>query len=416
MSALKILAAAAGLCLAVALPVGAHDAPKSVTTKPASPPATRSQPGAAEKAGPGDHDHGTQGAHDDEVHLDAAQIAAGNFAVEPAGKGVIGARITVPGTVVPSGDHIARVAVRLLGTVVELRKRLGDSVAAGEVVAVIESREVADAKSDYLAAQLAFGLQDTLFARAKRLFDGSVMTENDYLRARTTYEDSRIKRDLARQKLFALNLTSQQIDALPQQPQESLRLQELRAPIAGKVAERRAEIGGLVGREGQESELYVIVDLSSVWVELAVSPADLPRIRQGQDIGITAPGGKRMPAQIIFVSPLLDKDTRTARVVASFDNGKSTLHPGAFVTADIPAVDARQSVVVPQSAVQTVENKTAVFVQTGKGFATRPVVLGERDGGMAEVVSGLEAGEKVATANTFVLKADLGKSEAAHSH
>jgi multidrug efflux pump subunit AcrA (membrane-fusion protein) len=65
-------------------------------------------------------------------------------------------RITVPGAIVPSGDHIARVAVRLLGTVAELRKRLGDAVQAGEVVAVIESREVADAKSEYLAARLVF--------------------------------------------------------------------------------------------------------------------------------------------------------------------------------------------------------------------------------------------------------------------
>ena len=69
----------------------------------------------------------------------------------------------------PSGDHIARVAVRLLGTVAELRKRLGDSVQAGEVVAVIESREVADAKSEYFAARLVFDLQQTLFDRSKNV-------------------------------------------------------------------------------------------------------------------------------------------------------------------------------------------------------------------------------------------------------
>ena len=142
-------------------------------------------------------------------------------------------RIVVPGSIVPSGDHIARVAVRLLGTVAELRKRLGDPVEAGEVVAVIESREVADAKSEYLAARLVFDLQQTLFNRSTRLFEGKVLSENDFLRARTTFEDARVKIETARQKLFALSLTAEQIEALPQQPVETLRRQELRAPIAG---------------------------------------------------------------------------------------------------------------------------------------------------------------------------------------
>jgi len=86
------------------------------------------------------------------VKLSEKQVDAGKFAISEVQGGMLGKRITAPGSIVPSGDHIARVAVRLLGTVAELRKRLGDTVRAGEVVAVIESREVADAKSEYLAA------------------------------------------------------------------------------------------------------------------------------------------------------------------------------------------------------------------------------------------------------------------------
>src|SRR3989442_1018099 len=74
------------------------------------------------------------------------------------------------------------------------------------------------------------------------------------------------------------------IEALPQQPVETLRRQELRAPIAGRVAERRVELGSLVGREGQESELYVIVDLSVVWADLSVPTSDLATIEEGQQI------------------------------------------------------------------------------------------------------------------------------------
>lgn len=351
--------------------------------------------------------------HDEGIRLTPAQIEAGNFSVADVRSGELSKHIRVPGTIIPSGDRIARVAVRLLGTVAELRKRLGESVEAGEVVAVIESREVADAKSEYLAARLVFELQQTLFNRSSRLFESKVLSENDYLRARTTFEDARVKFETARQKLFALGLAAEQIEVLPQQPVESLRRQELRAPIAGRIAERRVEIGSLVGREGLESELFVIVDPSVVWVDLAVPPVELGDLREGRDIMITA-GGEASRAAIMFVSPLLDKDTRAARVVASVDNASGRWRPGAFVAADIPLDKAAAAQVVPVSALQTLKGEPVVFVRNAEGFEARKVTVGRRDARIAEITTGLTVGEHVATQNTFTLKADLGKSEMDH--
>jgi membrane fusion protein, heavy metal efflux system len=365
-----------------------------------------------EKPGAGEEHHG-----DATVKLSGRQVNAGNFAVTEVSGGVLSKRITVPGSIEPSGDHIARVAVRLLGTVAELRKRLGDAVQAGEVVAVIESREVADAKSEYLAARLVFDLQQTLFNRSTRLFEGKVLSENDFLRARTTFEDARVKIEIARQKLFALSLTAEQIEALPHQPVETLRRQELRAPIAGRVAERRVELGSLVGREGQESELFVIVNLSVVWAELAVPPSDLATIHEGQKITIAAGmGSESSPATIMFVSPLLDKDTRAARVVASVDNAALKWQPGSFITAEIPTDEAPAAIVVPKTALQSVKGDTVVFVRTADGFEARKVSVGRQDARLAEVTLGLAVGERIATANTFILKADLGKAENEHEH
>lgn len=351
------------------------------------------------------------------VKLSERQIAAGNFAIREAAAGTLSKRIAVPGTIVPSGDHIAKVSVRLLGTVAELRKRLGDTVREGDVLAIIESREVADAKSQYLAARVAFDLQETLFNRSKSLFESKVSSENDFLRAKTLYEDMRIKFDVARQKLFALGLTGDQIAALPQQPVESLRLQELRAPMSGRIAERRVDLGSLVGREGQESELFVIVDSRVVWAELALPVTDLAVVREGQQISVErGSGAEPLPATIMFVSPLLDKDTRLARVVASVDNPSHVLRPGMFVTAEIPSQQIQADVVVPKSAVQSVEGHSAVFVRTPAGFEPRRIVTGREDSKSFEVTSGLAPGDRIATANTFVLKADLGRGEAAHAH
>lgn len=382
---IRIWLVAAGLLLGAAATVAAHD---------------------ENKAAPGHHD-------DTAVKLSERQVDAGKFAVTEVGGGSLSKRITVPGSIVPSGDHVARVAVRLLGTVAELRKRLGDPVLAGEVVAVIESREVADAKSEYLGARLVFDLQQTLFNRSTRLFEGKVLSENDFLRARTTFEDARVKIETARQKLFALSLTAEQIEALPQQPVETLRRQELRAPIAGRIAERRVELGSLVGREGQESELYVIVDLSVVWADLALPTSELANIREGQQITVTE-AGESSPATIMFISPLLDKETRAARVVASVDNAGRKWRPGSFVTAEIPTDEMLAAVVVPKTALQSIKSDAVVFVRTTNGFEARRITVGRQDSRLVEVMAGLAAGERVATANTFTLRADLGKAGAEH--
>jgi cobalt-zinc-cadmium efflux system membrane fusion protein len=200
---------------------------------------------------------------------------------------------------------------------------------------------------------------------------------------------------------------------LPQQPVETLRRQELRAPISGRIAERRVELGSLVGREGLESELFVIVDLAEVWADLAVSPSDLANIREGQAIAIsTGAGGETSPATIMFVSPLLDRDTRAARVVASVDNTSRKWRPGSFVTAEIPTDETRAEIVLPLMALQTIKGASTAFVRVAEGFEARKVTVGRQDGRVAEITSGLVAGERIATANTFVLKADLGKAEA----
>jgi cobalt-zinc-cadmium efflux system membrane fusion protein len=357
--------------------------------------------------------------HNDEgiIKLSEQQIAASGIEVEQMKPGTLSRRRFVPGQITPSSDRIARVAVRLLGTVVELRKRLGDPVEKNEVVAVIESREVADAKSEYLAARLTDELQQTLFARATSMWQAKVKTENDYLRARTTAQDARVKFDTARQKLFTLGLSEEQIAALPNQPVASLRLQELRSPIDGRVAERRVDLGALVGREGQESELYVVVDLSELWVDLAVVPNDLAAIREGQEITIAVgPSGERAQARIMFISPLLERDTRTARVVASLANPDHVFRPGSFVTAEIPLSQDHAEVIVPKAALQTINGERVVFVRNEQGFEARSVVLGREDDRATEIVSGLSAGETIAVSNTFTLKAELGKAEAEREH
>ena len=108
--------------------------------------------------------------------------------------------------------------------------------------------------------------------------------------------------------------------------------------------------------------------------------------------------------------------TRSARVIAEIDNKDLTWRPGSYVTAQILVEEQTVDLRVPRSALQTVAGETVLFVRTADGFEKRAVALGAGDDQSVEIVFGLDAGENIAVANSFVLKAELGKAEAEHAH
>lgn len=347
------------------------------------------------------------------LKLTDEQIKTAAIDVTAAEPATLARRILVPGTIVPDANRIARVAVRLYGTVAELRKRPGDKVEKGEVLAVLESRELADAKSDYLAARLTNDLQQDLFRREKAMWDGRLSSEMQFLRSRNEAARAQVTADTTRQKLFALGVTAEEIAALPSQPEASMPRQEIRAPIAGRVAERRVDIGAAVGRDSLETELFVIVDLDRVWVELAISPADLPLVKAGEPVEIAIrSSAEKASGTVIFISPLLDKDSRSARATAEIANESGIWWPGSFVTTAITVEQKAVALAVPSAAILTIDGGKAVFVRTPEGFIKRDVVTGAGDDRLTEIVSGLAAGDRVASSNTFLLKSELLKGPA----
>ncbi|HEV2542239.1 efflux RND transporter periplasmic adaptor subunit [Methylobacterium ajmalii] len=347
------------------------------------------------------------------VRLTDAQVAKVGIRTEAVGEGRLFRHLHVPGTIVPSANLTARIAVKTTGTVVELRKGLGDRVAKGEVVALLDSREIAETKGEYLAARVSADLQKSLFERDKALWDKRISSEQQYLRSQASYQDLKVKEDAARRKLTFLGLSPAEIDALPTQPEAQFERQEIRSPIAGRVVERRVDLGAAVGRDNLETELYSVVDLSKVWIDLAVSPGDMPLVREGQAVTVRAEAtGEAASGRIVFIVPVLDQNTRAARVVAELANPDEMWRPGSFVAAEILVSDKPARVMVPAGAIQTLEGKPNVFVRVADGFEARPVTLGRSDDDSAEVTAGLEPGEAVAVANSFTLKAELGKAAA----
>jgi len=344
------------------------------------------------------------------IAMDDKRIKLARIELASIAPGTIAKRLTVPGAIIPDADRVSHVSVKLSGTVAELRKKIGDDVTKGEVLAVLESREVADAKSEYLAARLSDELQQDLASRDKSAWERRAVPEQQYIRSRNAAAQAEMRLNIARQKLLALGVEANEISGLPQSPDELLRSQNVRAPISGRLAERKVELGTAVGRDNLETELFVIVDLSRVWVELSVSGEDLPLVKEGQSVRVSARGiSEASTGRVVFVGPLLDKETRAARVVAALDNAEGRWRPGSFVTATVALNERAADVVAPASAIQIVDGQTVAFVRNKEGFEKRKVVAGGRDGTSVEIVSGLAAGETIAVSNTFSLKAELSK-------
>jgi cobalt-zinc-cadmium efflux system membrane fusion protein len=347
------------------------------------------------------------------VRLTDEQVKTSGIELAAVRDGTLVRRIVVPGTIVPDADRIARVSVTLSATVAELRKKLGDTVVKGEVIAVLESREVADAKSEYLAARLNNDLQRNLYERDKILWDRHILSEQVVLKSHGAAAQAKMNLDIARQKLFALGGTESELTALPDEPETALRRQEVRAPISGRVVDRKVDLGAAVGRDNLETELFTVADLDRVWVELAVGPTDLPRVAEGQTVSIAAHGfAKRAAGKIVFIGPILDKETHSARVVAEIANPDGNWRPGSLVQAAVAIEERAVALAAPASAVQTIGKTRAVFVRTQDGFERRPVTLGDGDDRLFEVLSGVRAGETIAAGNTFIIKAELLKSPA----
>ncbi|WP_363350342.1 efflux RND transporter periplasmic adaptor subunit [Methylocystis echinoides] len=342
------------------------------------------------------------------VALTAAQIEAAKISVAKVGPGVIKRQITVPAAVKPDPDHLARVAAKVSGVVAEMRKKLGDEAQKGETVAIIDSREVADAKSEYLAAVANYDLQSQLYQREKGLFEKKITAEQLFLRAKATYTEARLRVELARGKLAALDLSESEIAALATQPVSRLREKEIRAPIKGRVIERLANIGQPVTAE---SQLYVLAELSEVEAELAVPVASLAEVRVGQPVLLKGVDGRDFQGVVRVVNAMITPETRTGHVLAAFKNPNGALRPGVLLNAEIALEQSSAKVLIPRAAVQLVHNEPTVFVRVKDGFEKRLVELGDGDERSVEIVKGLKTGETIAVANSFLLKAEAGKSE-----
>lgn len=349
-----------------------------------------------------EHSHGEEGHDEGTLKLSPEQMKASGVQTTLVREGSLSHQVNVPGRIVADADRMAQIVPKVSGVVTEARKNLGDTVKKGEVLALIESREMAEAAAEYQAAARSAELARTTHNREKTLWEKKVTAEQDYLTAKNAWQEAQIRLDLARQKIETLGGTNG----------KASRYHELKSPLDGLVVERELTLGEFVDTS---HKAFMVADLSVLWVETAIAPDDLPKVKEGQ-AAIVSGGGKQGEGKLIFVSPVINPDTRSAKAIIELNNADGAWRSGNYANAAIVTDTQGAGLIVPLQAVQTIEGKPVVFVKTGEGFEKRDIALGKKDSENAEIAQGLVPGEEVAIGNTFVLKAEAGKSEAEHSH
>lgn len=338
-----------------------------------------------------------QGAQKDSVELDAEAIRAAKITVAPATAGKLDAAILASATVEATPEAEAVLTARAPGTVIRILKRIGDTVRAGETLALVESRDASTIAADRAAAAARVSLASKQLTRERSLLAQGVSARAD---VEATEASLAVAQADARRANAAAGAVRLSADG---------RSVAIVSPVTGRVTAAPANLGQFVAAE---TELFRVADPRRLQITASLPAADAPRVQSGDRVELIAGDGHTIDGRVRSSTGVIDPNTRAATVVIE-PNGGGSLAPGQLVQARILASrsGAKTGVMVPQDAVQTLGDRSVVFIRTRSGFKARTVQIGSRSGGLVAIISGLTAGTPIATENAFLLKAELEKNE-----
>ena len=328
------------------------------------------------------------------LKLEGRAIEAAGIAVERVGSGNIGAEILAPAITTAQPGAVAVLTAHVDGVISRLHKRLGDPVWKGETLALVDSADAARASSDVESADARAVLARRIVAQERALFDEGATSRRSLDTAVASLAAAEADAKRARNAAVTANLTPDGHSVA------------VISPLSGRITAQSAALGAFVRTD---TELFRVSDPRSVQVEAQVTARDAAHIKPGNGTILLLPNGTSAMATVHSVTPALDPQTRTQIVVISVPDGVA-LAPGETLQVRVmPDAAAANAIVVTEEAVQSLNGRDAVFQRTDSGFLVRHVVVGSRGGGRVAILSGLQPGQKIATRNAFLLKAELGK-------
>lgn len=362
---------------------------------------------AGEEEGHDDDGHDDEHEEERVVHISPDALTRSGIRLGTAEAGVLAGALEVPAEVQLNPDRVAHISPLVDGQLLSVDVTLGDRVEVETQLARLRSVELGQARAELSRTTSLREVAEQNRDRQRRLREEGISSERSLLEAELAYEQADAERDAARSRLRVFGLRGGSGPDM-----------NLESPIAGVVVERHATRGENVS---PDDTLFIVADLSRVWVIGRVYEQQVAQVAPGMSatLSLNAYPGRSWSGTVDFVGATLDESTRTLPIRVEIDNPDGLLRPGLFGSLRLASGQPTGSaVVVPLAAIQTVDNRTVVFVPGDEDgeFAAHPVTVGRESNRQAEVLEGLEPGDRVVVEGAFVLKSELMRGELGHGH
>lgn len=335
--------------------------------------------------------------------------------------------LVLNGNIGHDDNRLLQVASNVRGRVAAIPVDLGARVRKGDALLTLESVDLGKAREEFLRETSSLSVASRGYDRAKKLVEAQAISSGEFQAREGDYLSRRAAAQAAERALHLLGDSEQEIARLKNAaesdgvlPSADAPRLTLRAPFDGRVVDRKVTPGSLV--EALQP-LMTVANLSTVWVFLQAYEKDLALLHVGLPVTIRTEAypQESFKGQIDFVGSMLDPAVRTVRLRATVDNRSEKLKPGMFAKALVdvpkPEAEARTILAVPQSALQTLEGRSTVFVQVEPGaFERHFIEIGHSFEGFTEVLSGVKAGDVVVTEGSFIVKSEFAKASLAEEH
>jgi cobalt-zinc-cadmium efflux system membrane fusion protein len=386
-------------------------APSRDAQTPAASPDGRSMPGMSGMPAPAGQAQASKSDEAVEVSLTAEAVERAGIKIAEAKAQASVSGVTVPGSVMSNAYRDTKVNALVGGIVRQVMVELGAEARRGAPLAVIFSSELADAQMKYLSMRAMLEADHQKLQRTQQLVALGAASRQELEEATAIHSGHETEVAASRQRLLLLGLSAEHVTKLETASQIASEV-TVTSPADGVVIARSVNPGQVINA-GQD--LFVVTDLSTVWAIGDLYERDFSRVRVGSAATVTVPSmpDRTLKGRVAYIDPRVDAATRTAKVRVEVPNRGGDLRLGMFVTMSIETGTTERITVVPRAAVQTIGDRSVVYVPTegeeGK-FVERAVKLGPPAGEFVPVLNGLKPGDKVVTEGSFYLRAEAART------
>ncbi len=361
--------------------IGAYQSAIDAVRTAANGPASRSPVAAARRESPTLVWEGVR------ISVPEGSPLRGKLTVDVVGQREIQRKLVLPAVVEADPARTVKVLPPVTGRVTDLMAQLGERVVQGQELAVIDSGDLAQAYADIGKARSVLTLTKKALDRQLGLEKAGGAAIKDREQAQSDYDQAVAELERAESRLRAIGVPADQ--------KEQSRLLSLKAPVAGSVIDLQTARGAFLN--DSTAAIMTIANLGIVWVTANVPEKDTALVTKGQDVDVvfSAYPGEVFAGKVLFISDVLDPDTRRTKIRIAFENPDMKLKPNMF--ADATFLAPRQMVqVVPTQALVLKNETDRVFVEVAPWtFEARPIEVGFQQGDQAVVEHGLKAGERI---------------------